>query len=132
MEKTTVVRVTKAMKFEALTAVLNGEAIPHGLTTADLHEFIAHERDLLTRKNSGEKKPTKTAQEHEALMEKVLSAMRAEGGQHTVTEWQGIVPEIALSAGVSNQKASRVLNDLEKSGKVIKEPDKRKMTFRAV
>lgn len=132
MEKTTVVRVTKAMKFEALTAVLKGEAVPHGLTTDDLLAFIDHERDLLTKKNSGEKKPTKTAQEHDALMQKVLTAMQADGGQRTVTEWQGVIPEIALTAGVSNQKASRVLNDLEKAGKVIKEPDKRKMTFRAV
>lgn len=127
-----IVRVTKAMKFDALRAVLNGEALPHGLTTADLMEFIDHEQDLLTRKNSGEKKPTKTAQEHEALMAKVLAAMKQDGGAHTVSDWQAVIPEIAMANGVSNQKASRVLNDLEKSGAVVKEPDKRKMLFRAV
>lgn len=117
-------RVTKADRFNELLTLIPADR-------SDLIEFVNHELDLLTRKNSGEKKPTKTAQEHSDLMAKVLEQMPA-GEAHTVTEWQGMIPEISLANGVSNQKASRVLNDLEKAGKVIKEPDKRKMTFRKV
>lgn len=117
-------RVTKADRFNELLTLIPSDR-------SDLIEFVNHELDLLTRKNSGEKKPTKTAQEHNALMEKVLAQMPT-GEAHTVTEWQGMIPEISLANGVSNQKASRVLNDLEKAGKVVKEPDKRKMTFRKV
>lgn len=117
-------RVTKADRFNELLTLIPSDR-------SDLIEFINHELDLLTRKNSGEKKPTKSAQEHADLMAKVLEQMPI-GEAHTVTEWQGIIPEIALANGVSNQKASRILNDLEKAGKVVKEPDKRKMTFRKV
>lgn len=53
-------RITKAMRFEDIKALLNGEIVTYGTTVEQAVEFIDKEMGLLARKNSGDKKPTKT------------------------------------------------------------------------
>ena len=66
MEKTNKTRITKAMRFEDIKAMLNGQPVTYGTTTEDAVDFIEYEVALLAKKNSGEnKKQTKTQQENE-------------------------------------------------------------------
>ena len=62
---------TKRDNFNALLKLSEVKADPK------LVEFITHEIELLDRKNTVDKKPTKTQQENEVIKSSVLSAMEA-------------------------------------------------------
>ena len=62
---------TKRDNFNALLKLSEVKADPK------LVEFITHEIELLDRKNTVDKKPTKTQQENEVIKSAVLSAMEA-------------------------------------------------------
>ena len=74
MEKT--MRITKAMRYADLKAMLNGEAVTYGTTLADALAFIDKEVSLLAKKNSGEKKPTKAQEENEGYKALILATLR--------------------------------------------------------
>ena len=73
----------------------------------------------IEKRNSGERKPTKTQKENEALKEQILEAV--------------IEPmtagEVASAFSISNQKASAMLNALVKDGKMTKAVGEKRKTY---
>ena len=116
------VKVTKKDRFNQLLAiseVANNEA---------LVEFINHEIELLTRKNSSEKKPTAAQLENEKTAEVVLATLVENGNGMTVTE---IIKANKDLSEFTNQKITAILRNLISADKVERIEDKRKTYFKA-
>ena len=130
MEKTNKTRITKAMRFEDIKAMLNGQPVAYGTTTEDAVDFIEHEVALLAKKNSGEnKKQTKTQQENEkykVLICDFLANKPEEKKGYTCTEVIKLVPELNE---FSTQKIAPLMRQLENAGKVAREEVKGKTLF---
>lgn len=125
MEKTT--RITKAMRFEDIKALLNRQPVTYGTSIEDAVDFIDHEVNLLAKKNSGEnKKPTKAQEENEGYKALILEFLTDKNGV-TCTDILKGVP--ALSE-LSNQKISALMRQLRLAGKVTVDEVKGKSLFR--
>ena len=114
---TKTIRITKTMKFDALRAALNGEPLPHDLTTADLLAYIDAEQALLVKKNTAEHKPTKTQMENEGYKVLIQEFLALQADGVTCTDIQKGVPEFA---DFQNQKIAALLRPLVQSGVVTK------------
>ena len=122
-------RITKAMRFEDIKALLNGETVTYGTTVEQAVEFIDKEMGLLARKNSGDKKSTKTQQENEkykVLICEFLANKPEEKKGYTCTEVIKLVPELNE---FSTQKIAPLMRQLENAGKVAREEVKGKTLF---
>lgn len=125
MEKTT--RITKAMRFEDIKALLNGQPVTYGTSIEDAVDFIDHEVNLLAKKNSGEnKKQTKAQEENEGYKVLILEFLADKDGV-TCTDVLKGVP--ALSE-FSNQKISALMRQLRLAGQVTVSEVKGKSLFR--
>lgn len=128
MEKTA--RITKAMRFEDIKALLNGQPVTYGTSIEDAVNFIDYEMNLLTKKNSGEtKKQTKTQQENEgykALILEFLATLPDDKDGATCTE---IIKGVAEFEGFSTQKISPLVRQLMAADKVTKTEVKGKSLF---
>ena len=114
--------MTKREKFEMLMAISEVKSNPI------LSEFIAHELELLAKKNTSEKKPTAVQVANEALKQTIMDVLNENGGLMTVTDIQKSCEELAE---LSNQKVSALIRQLKDDGKVEKIEDKRKSYFKA-
>lgn len=90
-----------------------------------LVDFIDHELDLLTRKNSGERKPTKTQKENKVFSQQILDTMEV-NRDYSVTEIQ---KQILGEHDFSNQKVTALLRPLVNSGAVIRSTAKGKAVY---
>lgn len=136
MANTTIVRVTKAQKFDGIIALLEGKApitIPGKdgkegvvLDAAYLCGFCKDEKGLLAKKNSGDKKPTKTQEENEGFKAKILDFLGQQTEGKTCTEILKGIPEFA---DFNNQKVAALVRQLADSGKVEKATVKGKSLF---
>lgn len=108
---------TKKQMFEGLRNMA-------GLS-AEQVAFIDHEIELLTKKNSGEKKPTATQVANEALKVAIYEGMQ-DNRLYTVTE---VIKEIPAVAGLTNQKVSPLMNQMVESGLLTKTVEKRRSYF---
>lgn len=128
MEKTA--RITKAMRFEDIKALLNGQPVTYGTSIEDAVNFIDYEVALLAKKNSGEiKKQTKTQQENEgykALILEFLATLPDDKDGATCTE---IIKGVAEFEGFSTQKISPLVRQLMAADKVTKTEVKGKSLF---
>ena len=95
-------------------------------TIAVVTDEQVHDRLLtsIEKRNSGERKPTKTQVANEGLKGVVLSALTSD--PCTVSELMTRSDELSA---LSNQKVSALVNALVREGRVIKVPDGRKTTF---
>lgn len=129
MEKTT--RITKAMRFEDIKALLNGDTATHGTTLEDAINFIDHEVELLARKNSGgEKKQTAAQKENEGYKELIvefLAGLPDDSKGVTCTE---IMKSIPAFKDFNNQKISALVRQLKLADRVVGEEVKGKSLFR--
>lgn len=91
----------------------------------DLVAFIEHELELLTRKNSGEKKPTALQTANEELKDAICKGMEVDRA-YTVSE---LIKEIPECDGLSTSKVSSMVNQLVKEERVVKTTEKRKSYF---
>ena len=115
-------KLTKAQKFAML------RAIPAVAENPVLVEFIDHEVELLSKKNSAEKKPTAQQTANAGIQSAILSAMSAEPNRLcTITELITAVPECAE---LTNQRVSALVRQLVDAGKVERTEEKRKAFFR--
>ena len=114
--------MTKREKFEMLMAISEDNSTPV------LSEFIAHELELLAKKNTSEKKPTAVQVANEGLKETIMDVLMENGGLMTVTDIQKSCEELAE---LSNQKVSALIRQLKDDGKIEKVEDKRKSYFKA-
>lgn len=125
MEKTT--RITKAMRFEDIKALLNGQPVTYGTSIEDAVDFIDHEVNLLAKKNSGEnKKPTKAQEENEGYKALILEFLTDKNGV-TCTD---ILKGVPVLSEFSNQKISALMRQLRLAGKVTVDEVKGKSLFR--
>ena len=113
-------KMTKREKFEMLMAISEVNSNPV------LSEFIAHELELLAKKNTSEKKPTAVQQANEVLKNAIVAGMNPDR-LYTVTE---LIKEIPECNGLSTSKVSALVNRMPESIERI--PDKRKTYFRLI
>jgi len=117
-----IVKVTKKDRFNQLLAIEEVKG------NQDLVDFINHEIELLTRKNSSEKKPTAAQLENEKTAEVVLATLVENGNGMTVTE---IIKSNKDLSEFTNQKITAILRNLISADKVERIEDKRKTYFKA-
>lgn len=117
-----IVKVTKKDRFNQLLAIEEVKG------NQDLVDFIKHEIELLTRKNSSEKKPTAAQLENEKTAEVVLATLVENGNGMTVTE---IIKANKDLSEFTNQKITAILRSLISADKVERIEDKRKTLFKA-
>ena len=115
-------KMTKREKFEMLMAISEVNSNPV------LSEFIAHELELLAKKNTSEKKPTAVQVANEGLKEVILNVLTENGGLMTITDIQKSAEELAE---LSNQRISALVRQMVADGKVERVEDKRKAYFKA-
>ena len=119
---TTSTKLTKAQKFAML------RAIPAVADNAMLVEFIDHEVELLTKKNSADKKPTAQQVANAGIATAIIEGMEP-NRLYTVTE---VIKSIPECADLTNQRVSALLRQLVEADKVKRTEDKRKAYFQVV
>ena len=115
-------KLTKRDHFNTLLA------IPAVSDNPVLVDFINHELELLSKKNSTDKKPTATQQANSALKEAIIDLL-VDGNPYTVSQ---IIKEVPECAGLSNQKVSALMVQLVNEGQVEKVIEKRVSYFKLV
>lgn len=115
-------KLTKRDHFNALLA------IPAVSENPVLVDFINHELELLSKKNSPDKKPTAAQQANNALKEAIINLL-VDGNPYTVSQ---IIKEVPECAGLSNQKVSAMMVQLINEGQVEKVIEKRVSYFKLV
>lgn len=103
----------------ALRAI-NGEKLDNAVEVAD--KLIALGQQLEKRNSTKSTKPTKAQRENADLKDQIVDYLTEQGGQYRAGE-------IAMSFGISGQKASALLNQLVKDGKVAKVDGEKRTTF---
>ena len=117
-------KITKREKFEMIAKI--GEVASNPM----LAEFVAHELELLAKKNaSGEKKPTAVQIANEGIKDVIYEVLVENGGLMTITEMQKANEELGE---LSNQRISALIRQLLADGKVERVEEKRKAYFKAV
>lgn len=114
---TTTRKPTKRQMFEGLLAIPT--------LTQEQKDFINHELELLTKKNSADKKPTAQQTANEAVKTAILDGMEV-NRLYTITE---LIKEIPECADMTNQKVSALVRQLVDADFVAKTVDKRKSYF---
>ena len=124
-------KMTKADRFIALRDYL--EVNPDmkfstskgDITAEDMTAFLEHELELLSKKNSAEKKPTAQQTANEAVKTAILDGLE-DGKLYTITDIIKTVPECA---DMTNQKVSALVRQLVDADLMVKTVDKRKSYF---
>ena len=116
-------RLTKAQKFAILADLPAVKADPM------LSEFIAHEVELLAKKNSADKKPT-AQQEANAVIKTAVLEVLGDGKLRTVSDLLKEVP--GLPDTMTNQRMSALVRQMVDAGQVKRTEDKRKAFFSIV
>ena len=118
-------KLTKAQKFAMIAN------IPEVANNPVLAEFIAHEGELLTKKNSADKKPTAQQEANATIKADILAVMEANPNQlFTVSELLKKVPN--LPDTMTNQRMSALVRQMVDAGSVKRTEDKRKAFFSLV
>ena len=119
------VKMTKAQKFALIAEIAEVKNNPM------LAEFIAHEVELLTKKNSADKKPTAQQEANATIKADILAVMEANPNQlFTVSELLKRVPN--LPDTMTNQRMSALVRQMVDAGSVKRTEDKRKAFFSLV
>ena len=111
-------KLTKKDHFNALLALAEAQ------NDQTLVDFINHELELLTKKNSSERKPTAAQKENEGIKAIILAALTT-----TPTSISDLQKKDAALAEISNQKISALLRQLIIDNKVVRTEDKKKALF---
>ena len=118
------VKMTKAQKFALIAEIAEVKNNPI------LAEFIAHEVELLSKKNSAEKKPTAQQEANAAIKANIIATMEADRNRMwTVSELLKAVPGCA---DLTNQRMSALVRQMVDAGTVKRTEDKRKAFFSLV
>lgn len=115
-------KLTKRDHFNTLLA------IPAVSDNPVLVDFINHELELLSKKNSADKKPTATQQANSVLKEAIIDLL-VDGNPYTVSQ---IIKNVPECAELSNQKVSALMVQLVNEGQVEKVIEKRVSYFKLV
>ena len=89
---------------------------------ADLVAFIDHELELLDKRATSERKPTKTQLENKVLQAEIIEFLTAADAPKTIKEMQAGIESLAEA---SNQKMTHLLSALVNGGIVTKTYEKK-------
>ena len=120
---TTTKKMTKREYFTIIRAAYPTDAA----NAEEVLAFIDHEIELLAKKNTSEKKPTKTQIENEGNKQIVLDTLAAFTDGKTISEIQAANE---ILAEMSNQKVSALVRQLVADGALVRIEDKRKAYFK--
>ena len=126
-------KMTKANYFTALSVFLseNPDTVfptDKGDISADqMTDFIAHELELLAKKNSAEKKPTAQQTANAGVADAIYAHM-VEGTLYTITD---LIKTVPACSELTNQRVSAIVRGMIGT-KVERVEDKRKAYFRKV
>lgn len=112
-------KMTKREKYERLLAMT--EVANDKISV----EFIEHELELLAKKNSVDKKPTKAQEENIEIKNAIVEGME-DGRFYTITE---MMKEIDACKELSNQRVSALVRQLKQDGVVVRKEEKGKAYF---
>jgi uncharacterized protein YnzC (UPF0291/DUF896 family) len=110
-------KLTKKERFELLKTKYN-------LDAEDIL-FIDHEIELLTRKNGGEKSPTKRQVENEAIKQQILEGMQF-GVKYQIKD---LIKTIPALNDLTNQKVSALVRQMVEAEILEKVVENRKSFF---
>jgi hypothetical protein len=99
------------------------------ISAKQMSEFADHEVELLDKKNSSDKKPTKQQEKNKQLAEEILGCM-IEKDLYTVTEMTKF--PISVENDLSASKITSLMGMLLKENRVERIEDKRRAYFRKV
>lgn len=102
--------MTKKEMFSAIRALV--------VDNAEMTAFIDHEIELLERKSSTLKKPTKVQLENEAYKGEIVAYLIKADTPKSIKELQEEIPSIGE---LTNQRITHMLTDLVKAGKLTKD-----------
>ena len=108
--------MTKMTYVDAINFALNGEI------NEEVREKLEALKGQLAKRNSGNRKPSKTQRENESLKENIFAYVSENGAKRA--------NEVAIYFGISGQKASALLNALVKDVWLEKFAEKRATYFR--
>lgn len=112
-------KMTKREKYERLLAMTE---VANDKISVD---FIEHELELLAKKNSTDKKPTKAQEENIEIKNAIVEGME-DGRFYTITE---MMKEIDACKELSNQRVSALVRQLKQDGVVVRKEEKGKAYF---
>ena len=122
-------KLTKKDYFNALLAHVQETSFSTAtIPSADFQKFIQNELNLLSKKNTSEKKPTAQQTANIAVKEAIFTFM-APSTFYTVTDIQ---KNCAACADITNQRVSALLRQMIEDGLVVRSEDKRKAYFSKV
>ena len=110
---------------DALTVAIDCVVLPE-----DVREKLDALRAQQMKRNTADKKPTKTQQENEVLKGQMVDAMTAHGEAVTIKELMALMGLNPIE--VSSQKVSALMTQLVKAGNVEREVIKHTAYFKAV
>lgn len=84
---------------------------------AEMVEFINHEIELLNRKSSAVRKPTKNQLENEGFKADIVDYLKNADAPKTIKELQTAIPSLA---DLTNQRITHLLTDLVKAETLTK------------
>ena len=102
--------MTKREMFTAIRTVVANDA--------EMVAFIDHEIELLDKKSSATRKPSKTQIENDGFKAEILEYLAGADAPKSIKELQS---EIESLAGLTNQRITHMLTDLVKGGSLVKE-----------
>lgn len=135
------VRVTKAQKFEYIMSIIPSDAshvfpgaqdhngnlknAPYTFDHDEIVAFLRNECDLLSRKNTGDKKPTKTQEDNEKLKEAIMSyldtlpATNEDGTDFVGVTCSDVLKNVPEFDGWQVQKVAPLLRQLRDSAGLV-------------
>ena len=119
-------KITKSQRFTDIAAMLNDEPVKFGTTLDVALEFIAHEQELLAKKNTADRKPTPEQIANEGFCNLIVEFLSTQTEGKTCTEIQRAIPEFA---DFNNQKIASLMRILSKAERVTKSTVKGKSLF---
>lgn len=102
--------MTKREMFTAIRAAV--------INDAEMVAFIDHEIELLNRKSSVTRKPTKTQVENDTYKAEIVSYLAEVDSPKSIKELQAEMDSLAT---LTNQRVTHMLTDLVKAGTLTKE-----------
>lgn len=99
------------------------EVAINSVSDSEVREKLEALKASIEKRNSGERKPTKTQRENEGIKGDILAQLTDEGKQ---------CKDIAEALGISGQKCSALLKQLVDAGLAEKFSEKRVTYFKAV
>lgn len=120
-------KITKAMRYTDIKAILNGETPVNGTTIETACAFIDREIELLSKKNAKTSPKNAAVQQlNDDFKEQILEVLMSADGGMTCTEvWK----EIPVMSEYSPQKVASLMRNLMEDGKVTKTMVKGKAMF---